>query len=500
MLINLSQIRATYSSLIIFASGITSLITGALFMIILTRTLSTEEFGTWNLILSLFVYGLILEPAISYWVTRDTARDIRTDKTSFLASGIFSIPGIIIYLTIAYFISIESNADYEILVWAISIIPLMFLNKILLAIGLGSKPHINGFVAIINEVIKVLVVLVLVYYYEKSVIGIILSYFVALTISNAILFYFVSHKIKNKIKMEYLTKWIKFSWLALYPRISVYIYAADVLVFASLTQSVDGLAFYGAAAVIGSIVGYSALIGSGIYPKLLSGGKKNLINGNVTLLFYFAFPMAALSITFAEEGLLILNPVYEIVSAVVIFITIRIFLDALNMSLYQHIIGIEKVDINPNSTFIDYIKSNLFIAPTFQLINSSTYLIILVIGILILQSYKESEINLILFWSFISIVGFLPYTVYLFIKIKREIKINIEYKIISKYFVICSIVFSIIFFLSNKYLIYNESIINFSIHLTGFIIASIGGYFLLTYALDSRTREIFNSILNELKR
>ena len=70
----MSEIRVGYSGLISFATGILMIFPGLIFTLVLTRNLSPEEYGTWSLILGLVVYGLILEPVISYWSTRETAR------------------------------------------------------------------------------------------------------------------------------------------------------------------------------------------------------------------------------------------------------------------------------------------------------------------------------------------------------------------------------------------------------------------------------------------
>ena len=69
----MSEIRTTYSGLISAAFGLTRIFAGLFFMIIITRTLVAEELGTWALITSLLFYGIILDPIIAYWATRDTA-------------------------------------------------------------------------------------------------------------------------------------------------------------------------------------------------------------------------------------------------------------------------------------------------------------------------------------------------------------------------------------------------------------------------------------------
>ena len=56
----MSKIRVTYSGLISFATNLVTVVTGLIFVIIVTRTLTIEEFGTWGLISGLFAYAVVI--------------------------------------------------------------------------------------------------------------------------------------------------------------------------------------------------------------------------------------------------------------------------------------------------------------------------------------------------------------------------------------------------------------------------------------------------------
>ena len=77
------------SGLIGLAIGLSTVITGLIFILIVTRSLTQEELGTWGLIGGLITYVVILEPMISYWSTREIARDINSGKTEVISSGVF---------------------------------------------------------------------------------------------------------------------------------------------------------------------------------------------------------------------------------------------------------------------------------------------------------------------------------------------------------------------------------------------------------------------------
>ena len=56
------------------------------------------------------------------------------------------------------------------------------------------------------------------------------------------------------------------------------------------------------------------------------------------------------------------------------------------------------------------------------------------------------------------------------------------------------------YFLLEKFLIYHSSIYNFLPNFLLFLGLGIGSYLLLTYLIDSKIRELFAAIINELKK
>ena len=61
----MSKVRVTYTALISFATNLISVITGLVFVIIVTRSLTPDEFGTWGLISGLLAYAVIISPNFS---------------------------------------------------------------------------------------------------------------------------------------------------------------------------------------------------------------------------------------------------------------------------------------------------------------------------------------------------------------------------------------------------------------------------------------------------
>ena len=171
----MSNIRVTYSGLISLVIGISSIITGTIFTLIVTRSITPEEFGTWSLIGGLITYVVIVEPIISYWVTRETARGVDAGKTAIFTSGIFSIAGILGYIIIGYFVALQSDANQDVILFAVILVPLLFLNKTLTAINLGWKPQSTSYGILAFEITKVPCALALVYFLDMGIFGAILT-------------------------------------------------------------------------------------------------------------------------------------------------------------------------------------------------------------------------------------------------------------------------------------------------------------------------------------
>lgn len=495
----MSEIRTTYSGLISAAFGLTRIFAGLFFMIIITRILVAEELGTWALITSLLFYGIILDPIIAYWATRDTARKIDSGKTAILGEGVLSIAGIGIYIIAAIIVGPQTNADNTILFFAIILIPVMYLNKVLSSINLGWKPHTLSISNFFADVAKIPLALLLIYYFDMGVTGIIISFFIGWVIYDAILLWYAKEKIKNRIKKEFFQKWLKISWLPLYPRIAPLIGRSDVIIFSIITGSVIGLAYYTAAVVIAGLVGYASAFSLGIYGKLLGEKNKNYLGHNITLQIYFMILLGGLSIIFADFGLFALNPIYKIASLVVIILTVRIFFQTLNNLFIQILTGIEEVDTKKESKFSDYIKSKLFVIPTIQLIQTGLYIGILSF-VLIFTNDSSTQIELVIIWSIIALFIEIPLTIVLSILVRKSVNIKIEKTRLLKYFITAIIVFGTMLMIIDEYLEYNEKLIEFLPSVLIFIAISALIYIIITIIIDSKIRNLTYSIINEIKK
>ena len=494
----MSGIRVTYTGLISLIGGIASVFTGVIFTLIITRSVTPEEYGTWGLIVGLITYVSLIGPIVSYWSTRDTARNIQSGKTAVLSSILLSIGAISIYILISYLMGNYTNVERSVLLFAAILIPTMFINGILMAINLGWKPHAISYGTIAYGISSIPLALFLIYYLDFGVAGIIISVFLANIASILILFFYAKEKIANQFDKKILKKWLKFSWLPIYPGIAILVAGFDISIFTIITGSVVGLAFWVAALVLPGMITHTGLISRAVYAKLLEE-KTGFMSQNLTLVFYFGIVFTSLVITFARPGLYALNPIYEIAFPVAIILSFEIFLSVFTNIFLLSLAGVEKVDKFENSTFKDYIKSKLFFPQTIRLIQTSIYVLILTVGLLILVGFGSSDQELLLFWASIALVTQIPLVCVLYYFVRKSITIKIEISRIAKFSLTAIGVFGLTYVLTTQFLVYSPDIISFIPNVLMFGSLGVGLYIIITYLIDNKIRSLVHAIIYEIK-
>jgi len=495
----MSNIRVTYSGLIALAIKMVSVLTGLGYILIVTRILSTQEFGTWGMITSLMVYGAIFTSIPLFWLIRETAREQKSEKTGLLSSIIWTPVGILLYFLAVIALAPQINIDMTILLFAIILVPVNNLQRLIATINLGWKPQLSSYGILVTEIIKIPLALLFVYYLDFGVIGVIISLFISQLSSIVFQIILARKRLQGNFEFSIIKKWFKLSWVALYPKISQIMYYSDVLIFSIIIGSVEMIAYYMAALVLANISSYAGEIAQSVSPKLLGGGKRTIVVKNLTYSIYFAVPLLSLSIVFAEAGLVILNPVYKTATLVVVFLAFRMFFRSLGGTLEGYLRGIETVDMKENATIKDYFKSVFMTIPSFKIIQYSVYLLVLSIALISMVS-TISKIELVIMWAGISMIIHLPLLSYLLLKIKNTFETNYELKSILKYIVAGFCTFGFLSFLIDKFLVVSEKLAEIIPNVLLFALFGVGLYVLITYIIDSKTRNLVNGILKEIDR
>lgn len=496
----MSNIRVTYSGLLALVSGLGSIFTGLMFSLIVTRTLTAEEFGTWSLILSILGYLVVSESLVNYWASRNIARgDEDVGKTSFITSIIFGFGLIPIYITLSILFSTNSNAISSAMFLGLILVPLYLLSRTLTAINSAFQPHKTSYGIMILELTRVPSAFLFVYIFDLGINGAIYAIFIAYLIKVIFQTFIARKKLQGRFNLTYIVNWVKLSWISLYSAFPNFFKTFDIALYALISSSVIGLAFYTVPLTICNLVSHTGKISQGLYAKLLSGGDYSYITENLSLSFYFGLPLVGLSIIFSKPALHALNPIYIDASQIVVLLSIQTFFFSQNSLINKAMLGIEKIDSQKNIAFKNYLKSNLFMLPTYRYIKLGVYLTSLSI-ILIFNKDHSSELDLVFMWSLLAACIEIPYFIFLWIKLKNITKINFPYSDIFKYF-FATISFMFIFWVFlEQTIIYHERIFDFLPQLLIPLTICLIVYFGITYLIDKKTRRLFSLIIDSISK
>ncbi len=311
--------------------------------------------------------------------------------------------------------------------------------------------------------------------------------------------YFAKSHLKGKFDLSLLKNWLKNSWLPLYSNLGHVASVIDVIIYSIVTGSVTGVSYYAVSNTIASTIAQSSNISQALYPKLLAKGNFDYVKNNFTRLMYFAIPLLGICIVFSKPALFTLNPAYVSASNLVIILAFRTFFYAITSTLYQILLGMETVDVEKDYRFLHLAKSKLFLIPTLTAIQFISYIVFLTFTIFILHLQHSSETVMTTWWCVISLVAQIPFLIYAWLLLRKNMKFSIEIKDVLKY-VSGTVAFCLVFLITSPHIIeYKTRIYDFLPGVIFEFIICIGVYLLVTYCIDKKTRFLIKSILGEIK-
>jgi hypothetical protein len=372
------------------------------------------------------------------------------------------------------------------------------LSRNLTAINAGFQPHVVSYTLLVLEFSRVFFVFIFVYLLDLGLDGAIFALFLAQLIQVSYQTYLARTKLKAKFQFNLLKNWIKLSWLTIYSAGPNLLRNFDLALYAIITSSVIGVAFYAISLTIGRLVSHSEKLSQGLYPKLLSGGDYSHISNNFSLLLLFGLPVVGLSIVFSKPGLYALNPIYLEATSIVILLSLQAFFLSQSKIIQNVLLGIDKSDISINPSFQIFVKSNLFKVPSYQYIKLGIYLTVLIPTFYMYHSHV-SEIELVTLWALIALFVEIPFLILMWVLLFRKTSVVFPFQDGLKYFG-ATIAFMFIFWQTSDYIIiYHESIFDFLPTLLIQFTLCVFVYFGITYLIDKKTRVLYKTIIKGIK-
>jgi len=498
----LSDIRLRYAGLSIFALRILSVVTGVLFVMIVTRRLDVADFGLWQVISVTVGYAIFPAAIVTYWVTRDIARGKPVARTALVMSGILSIGGVALYLAISKGISASLDPNFFVFFLVATLqVPIYYLVRTLEATAHGFRPEVAAYGFLVLEVAKIIFAFILLADMRLGLNGAILSVALAQVVQIAALVLLIRKKLRGSTDTKKIKKWLSLAWLPSFSGLAGgggLLFTLDAVLVALIVGSTLPVAIYQIAAAVGKIVGYSGLLASALYPKLLAGGGRLDTEASMKYVLMFGIPMAVGSMILAPELLFVFRSDYVVGASVLRVLSLGFLLIALTTIFDNIIIGTEKVDISENTRFRDYRKSKLFLLPSIYYLQAISYLSILTVVSIYARTFSVAPADLALYWSLAFVGTMTPFSLYRWNLARKIMPFSIPWKRASRY-AFSSLIMAVVVIQAKGYVTFQERIFDYVVLLYPVLLLGAFSYGFILFLIDGEFRSFIIRTLKSLQ-
>jgi len=493
-----SQISLRRTGLVVFGARIASIFTGLVFLVMMTRTLSAQQFGLYEVITDLVAFAAYPAGLVAFWATRDIARGKLFGKTAIALNILLSALGIVIYIALSYLSASRiPSANLVTLLFAVLLVPVSYFNQAANSVVAGHKPVVLGYAVIFSEAAKLLVAYPLLIVFKVGIDGVILAVMVANLaqgVSSALL---AGDAISSPVNIEQGRRWLTHSWLPMLTSLPLMLSVADTFI-ASLTDANTVLVgHYQAAFSVASLAGYSLYLASAMYPLLLKGGSDEVTAMTLDLALAFGIPMAVGAALLATPILHILSSgtTYLDASTALGILAFAALVNTVSSVFDQTLIGKDRVDVDESAKFSDYLRSSILFVALVDLALASTYLF----SVYLTATYGlRAGLSIGATLDVWALAQLGVFTFFIFVKAARIRKVG---KLIIPrsigYYIVGAGIMAIVLYVLKPFILYHQGTFFLAFELvlvSGIGLAAYGGFVL---ALDKDLRDFTRRALKE---
>lgn len=426
-------LRIAYAGIIQLIARFATLITGLIFITLVTRNLPVDEFGLWQTLGS--SVGLLLIPLapLNYWTLRYSARGQDVARTSLLA-GIIAVPIFVIaYLALALTASssIEAILIY-VLIYSIQI-PALCIWEVVKPVARSYKPEYLGYATIALEIGKVSGAYYTIAILKLGLIGAILSLALGQFLQLAIVIYIIRPKLRGSFKSSTIKKWYKAAWIPISNMSVSRLSISDSILVAIILGSTTVVGIFQASRVFTLIVRYSEEFLRVLYPKLIRDNRNEDITLTFRLQSFVVIPLAVGALMLAEPLLGILGEQYVKAKLVLRILTIVAVIEGIEYFMWNILTGLEKIDENINNLQFKKLRNSWLVRlPLIDLMKYAGYFSIL--GVIMYTSQGVgNELMLSTYWAITLLLITIPFTIYKILLAKRVMQFDFPKLSILRY-------------------------------------------------------------------
>ncbi|MGQ4891840.1 MAG: hypothetical protein ACP6IP_05035 [Candidatus Njordarchaeia archaeon] len=400
-----NQIRLRYSSIVLYGSRFFSFITGALFLVLISRAIGTG-LGLWQLLMSFINLAILPNSIITFWSRRYAARNYKVHEDvakSFLV--LFTVSTLIYFSLLIPSSTIFKYGLKTVLIGYLYNFVYQITRSVTAIVG-SRAPQSSGYSLIVREISK----LSLIYYIHQIHMVDVFTIMLVLTISSLLELLYLAVVYKDEItygekKKENLWSiWLRMSFIPILIAVYVFLVPVDraVVGFAvSPHIAIVSISYFTIGLALAGITSQSAVVTGAMYPKLLMGGGSKDVEITIKLSYLFSVPMFMLVFFGASRFIPIFGS--ELIEAAIIakILVLAEIVVVLDNILNNVLLGLEKIDINADLDLKSAAKSWLLLLPSLNLVMTGAYLLFLFWFLSILGLSNPTTVAV--YWAFIYI-------------------------------------------------------------------------------------------------
>jgi O-antigen/teichoic acid export membrane protein len=356
-----SGLRIQYSGLIIFAAQLISVVTGMAFILLLTRNMTTDQYGVWTNIFDVTGYFLLFSGLVPFWATRFVARgEEGAAKTAFLANLTVAVASAAVYVPLAPIIATSLHiTQTSVYVLASAQIITVYAVNTLEACLRARKPQAIGYGLLLEEAVKLSLAYLFIVRFQQLFIGAMLSLILSALFQTLFYMKLLSKDLLQKVHWSYVREWLKGSTAILYNAVGGQL-ANFVFILLLVYGTQTGRADYQAAATFGAVIGYSSSLAFALYPKLLAENSLTEITESLKMVLMFALPMVAIVLSMSPSLLTVLKASYREASPVLIVLSIDALISLISQFYTSVLYGVERLDEEAKIPLRKLVRSKMF--------------------------------------------------------------------------------------------------------------------------------------------
>ncbi|RLE54620.1 MAG: hypothetical protein DRJ40_10285 [Thermoprotei archaeon] len=425
------MVRIVYATFMNYVFSFVEAVISFLFVVLIIRRLSFSDFANWILITTYISYVLFLAAICDYWIPRYVARGVNVSKTGIVLMLLLGLAATAVYSVVGYALALTFGHDIVATLLASFIVLLIFLNRGLNSIVIGTKPQFATLCLLVQRATQLAVAVLMVYYLRFGVRGVVVAA-IAGWCASCMVLYSITRKYisESKINYEIMVLWIKRAWIPLYTSISGTLMALDYTVMRYITGSDEVIALYGAGATFTKAIALTAQAMPALYAGMLKDARGEYLYHALWAMYLVAIPLTTFIYFNSKLIAALLGVKYVKLGPVLPLFATMYIVYITHTAITAVFTGLERRELGTVSSR-ELLKTALFKNPTVNAVVNVAYLATLALTVMFVR--ELGVFTVVLLWVLLSTTRYLVQIVLKEYLLRKDFKFRTNYLLISKY-------------------------------------------------------------------